>query len=249
MGFNVFIYLLTDQYNKPIRIIIQGNKKKPQTTNFLVGNDATAQNQLAETKKKIPHDRGKNSAHITTDQLVCALYFLNPNISDTSQKDTHKRVDTGDKEIGKQLFLPVLRCFSVKKKQLQTYPRTQQLCATNVRTEVDPSNNKDPCGCKVLKFVFGGVTLNILRSQTEDHFFLRMTLTALFVRLIINLRISIFKGKILINPGPEWCDNRFTAQPSERTKLLRPAHTPSIVQLYFAIYAYLRQNKNFLNFY
>lgn len=147
------------------------------------------------------------------------------------------------------LFCQKYHFRKVKKKQLQTYPRTQQLCATNVRTEVDPSNNKNPCGCKVLKCFFGGVTLNILRSQTEDHFFLRMTLTALFVRLIINLRISIFKGKILINPGPEWCDNRFTAQPSERTKLLRPAHTPSIVQLYFAIYAYLRQNKNFLNFY
>lgn len=29
----------------------------------------------AETKKKIPHDRGKNSAHITTDQLYVRFIF------------------------------------------------------------------------------------------------------------------------------------------------------------------------------
>ena len=43
--------------------------------NSIVGNETTVQNQPAETKKKIPHDRGKNSAHITTNQLYVRLIF------------------------------------------------------------------------------------------------------------------------------------------------------------------------------
>ena len=164
--------------------------------NSIVGNETTVQNQTAETKKKILHDRGKNSAVFQKTSCMCALFSKSKYFRHQSERNTQGSRYRRQRRWQNSCFSLFWDAFLTEipfskgpntKPELKTYPGTQQLCATNVRTEVDPSHNKNPCGCKVLEFFFGGVASNMLRSQAEDLFFLRMTLPALFVRLIINL--------------------------------------------------------------